>query len=73
MGMLLPQEKLLEMLVALRPQHFTRSAAAKRMRQRLNAMLGPQLDAEYGTALNRLLRSPEGHDIIGHVLSTSQH
>ena len=46
-------------------KHFTRSTAAKRTRQRLNAMLGPQVDAEYSTALNRLLRNPEGHKSLG--------
>ena len=45
-------------------KHFTRSEA-KRTRQRLNAMLGPQVDAEYSRALNRLLRSPEGHKSLG--------
>ena len=28
-------------------------------------MLGPQVDAEYSTALNRLLRNPEGHKSLG--------
>ena len=45
-------------------KHFTRSEA-KRTRQRLNAMLGPQVYAEYSRALNRLLRSPEGHKSLG--------
>ena len=45
-------------------KHYTRSEA-KRTRQRLNAMLGPQVDAEYSRALNRLLRSPEGYKSLG--------
>ena len=43
----------------------TRSAAAKRTRQRLDAMLGPQVDAVYSATLNRLLRSPEGYKSLG--------
>ena len=43
----------------------TGAASGKRTRRRLDAMLGPQVDAVYSAALNRLLRSPEGYKSLG--------
>ena len=46
-------------------KRHTRPASAKHTRRRVDTMLGPEVDAVYSAALNRLLRTPEGYRSLG--------